>query len=142
MLVVDTSIAVKWVVPETAAGLESDTDLALSLIPKGLLAPDFLVVEFGNALWKKVRVGEVSSTQALQAIQILPEIVTLVPGRTFVERALEIGLELNHPVYDCLFLACAEGNDVRLITADRRFANVCAQSRYAGIVSPLHEVDR
>ena len=49
MLVVDTSVAVKWVVPENGDGVEADTGIALSLLPHGLIAPDLMLVEFGNA---------------------------------------------------------------------------------------------
>ena len=36
--------------------------------------------------------------------------------------ALAIAVELGHPVYDCLYLACAESADATLVTADDRFA--------------------
>ena len=54
-----------------------------------------------------------------------------------VERAARIALELDHPIYDCLYLACAEATDSAVITADRRFADK-AVGRPLGI--PVHHI--
>jgi predicted nucleic acid-binding protein len=35
---------------------------------------------------------------------------------------MDASVELGHPVYDCLYLACAESADAILVTADDRFA--------------------
>ena len=56
----------------------------------------------------------------------LPEIVTLHRGDELIDRAAEIAVEIDHPVYDCLYLACAEATASALITADRRFATKLA----------------
>jgi predicted nucleic acid-binding protein len=47
--VIDASVAIKWVVRETG------TQEALSLRQHRLVAPDLLVAECANILWKKVR---------------------------------------------------------------------------------------
>ena len=39
-------------------------------------------------------------------------------------RASTIALELDHPVYDCIYLACTEIEGVPLVTADRRLQAV------------------
>lgn len=53
LLVIDASIAVKWVVEEEGT-IEA---LALRGAAK-LIAPDLLIAECANILWKKVRRGE------------------------------------------------------------------------------------
>ncbi|MBA2936291.1 type II toxin-antitoxin system VapC family toxin [Sphingomonas sp. CGMCC 1.13654] len=130
MLVVDASVAVKWVVPEDGeAG--GGTDAALALLERGLLAPDFLLAEFGNVLWKKVRRGETAVQQASDALRILPTIVSLVPAASYMDKAFEIAVALDHPVYDCIYLAVAQVHDVALATADRRLAERCRSSKFS-----------
>jgi predicted nucleic acid-binding protein len=64
--VIDASIAVKWVVEEPG------TASALSLLNQGrLLAPELLVAECANILWKKVRRGELSKDEAVLAARLL-----------------------------------------------------------------------
>ncbi len=48
-LVVDASVVIKWVIEETG------TQDALALRRHRLLAPDLLIPECANILWKKVR---------------------------------------------------------------------------------------
>ena len=43
-----------------------------------------------------------------------------------VPRALDLSLLLNHPAYDCFYLALAEQLEIRLVTADTRLINKLA----------------
>ena len=54
--VVDASVAVKWLVNEQA----SEAAHRLLNSEERLVAPDFIVVEVGNVLWKKLRRGELT----------------------------------------------------------------------------------
>jgi predicted nucleic acid-binding protein len=117
-LVVDASVAVKWLVdePEHLA--------ARSLLDRNerLHAPDFVFVETANVLWKKVRRRELSAEQAFEGVDSLPSLFeTIVPSTLLVARALRIAIEMAHPVYDCLYIACSEHVDADLVTADARF---------------------
>ena len=49
-------------------------------------------------------------------------------------------MELDHPVYDCLYLACAVHLGGVLITADDRFVRTVADSAYARFVRPLGDL--
>jgi predicted nucleic acid-binding protein len=137
MLVVDTSVAVKWVVPENGDGIEADTGIALTLLPRGLIAPDLMLAEFGNAMWKKVRRGEIPAEQAREALGILPTLVTFFPTRAFAARAMEMSFLLDHPIYDCVFLALAEARQLQLVTADRRLLKACATTALSALVMDL-----
>lgn len=127
MLVVDTSVAVKWVVPETASAIEGGTDAALALLPQTLIAPDCIMAEFANAMFKKVVAEEIGTDQAVAALEILPDIVNLVAAPPLVPAAFRLSLELKHPVHDCVFLALAIQNNCRLVTADAKFGSRCRQ---------------
>lgn len=61
--VVDASIAVKWVIPEVL----SDRADRLRAGHDEMLAPDLLLVEVTNALWKKTAGGEISPAEADRA---------------------------------------------------------------------------
>ena len=64
-LVIDASIAVKWVVEEEG------TPQALRLLQRSkLIAPELLVAECANILWKKVRRDELSNEEALLAARL------------------------------------------------------------------------
>ena len=42
-------------------------------------------------------------------------------------RASQFATDINHPIYDCLYLACAEATGSDLVTADNRLANTWAR---------------
>ncbi|MBX9826741.1 MAG: type II toxin-antitoxin system VapC family toxin [Xanthobacteraceae bacterium] len=53
------------------------------------------------------------------------------------DRALAIGIELRHPVYDCFYLALAEQRHCQLATADERLIARCAGTPFAKLIKPL-----
>lgn len=124
-LVIDASIAVKWVVEEDG------TPQALALRRRArLVAPELLVAEGANILWKKVQRSELSKQEALLAARLLQGAeIELLPTRSSLAAAARIAIELDHPAYDCLYLALAIENDCRFVTADERFLRKLAQGR-------------
>lgn len=131
MIVIDTSVVLKWFVAE------DDSDRATDLIGTPCLAPDLIVAELGNALWKKWRKGEIGRAQAHAALAELPDLVGLMPSPPLAEAALGIAIDVPHPVYDCFFLALAEQSDLVLVTADVRLIDKLAGSRLARYVVAL-----
>ncbi|MCT4364708.1 MAG: type II toxin-antitoxin system VapC family toxin [Synechococcaceae cyanobacterium MAG-AL1] len=49
------------------------------------------------------------------------------PDRHLQVEALALACHLNHPVYDCLYLALARREAATLLTADRRLQSLAAQ---------------
>ncbi len=131
MIVVDSSVAFKWIVEE--AGSAS----AAALIGEDLIAPDLLLAECGNAMWKLLAKGHVDEGHALASLATLDRFVRLVPATEHALRAFTIAAGLNHPVYDCYFLAVAEQFQCELITADVRLIARCANSAFERRVRPL-----
>ena len=112
-LVIDASVAVKWVVAEP------DSDRAELLLDHGLVAPDLLFAECANILWKKVRRGELTKGEADVAAKTLEQAdIILVSTRSYLALATAIAVELAHPAYDAMNLALAEASSLRLVTAD------------------------
>jgi predicted nucleic acid-binding protein len=115
-LIVDASIATKWVANEP----KSDEARALYL-SDDCLAPSLILAEVGNALWKKHRQQLITVAQARAAISALPGHLQLFDIIPLAEHALEFALALRHPIYDCYYLALAERESAMLVTADERF---------------------
>lgn len=116
-LVIDASIAVKWVIEEVG------TSEALVLRRRvKLIAPDLLVAECANIFWKKVRRKELLREEALLAARLLQGAdIELLPMRSLFERATRLSIEIDRPAYDCLYLALAAATDCQFVTADEHF---------------------
>lgn len=130
-MIVDASVALKWIVTE------ADTETAMQLIrTTALAAPELLIAEVANGIWKKRTNGELDHVPAFAAG--LVKLVDLIPLTPVVaERALELAIELKHPAYDCFYLALAEQRGDVVVTADTRFMKVCASTRYASLLVGL-----
>ena len=124
-LVIDASIAVKWVVEE------SGTPEALALRQLAMLtAPDLLVPECANILWKKVQRKELLRDEALLAARLLQGAeIELLPTRSLLAPATRLAIELDHPAYDCLYLALAVEKNCRFVTADERLVRKIGQGQ-------------
>ena len=122
--VIDASIAVKWVVEEEG------TPEALALRQRTrLIAPELLVAECANILWKKVARDELLREEALLAAKLLQGAeVELLPMRSLFEVATTLAIELVHPAYDCIYLALAIEIDCQFVTADERLLRKLGQS--------------
>ena len=65
--VVDASVAVKWVIPEVL----SDAADRVRDGEDDILAPDLLLVEVANALWRKTTAKEISPREADVAFELV-----------------------------------------------------------------------
>lgn len=122
MIIVDASVALKWVVSE--AGSDRARHLLASEV---LAAPDLMWVECANVLWVKVRRGQISreaATAAMVAIDSAP--VRSVTARDHAKAAQAMAFELDRTAYDCLYLAAALAERALLVTADEAFARAAA----------------
>lgn len=135
--VVDARVAMKWFLPE------ADSVAAETLLDdhEDLVAPDFLLVECANIIWKKVRLGELDHSDGLAILASLragsPE---LIATRPLIELALQLAHEIDHPLHDCLYLAAAETVDATVITADRRFLDRVRRTPLARRIRLLEEL--
>ena len=89
-LVVDASIAVKWVVPEPRS------DQATALLDHTLVAPDLFFAECANVLWKKLRRGDLTEEEASIAARTLEQVdLVVVPSRAYLGRAVAMAAALG-----------------------------------------------
>jgi predicted nucleic acid-binding protein len=124
-VVLDASVAVKWYVREMGS------EKALVLLDNEnllFLAPDVFLAETVNALLRQRRAGQLDEEALDRAIRdlrfSLPE---LVASTSLIDRAVVIARAIQHPVYDCLYLALAERWDTDLVTADAEFVDRCRE---------------
>ena len=119
-LVVDASVAVKWVVQENGSAR------AVRLRAEfGFVAPELMLAECANILWKKAQRGELTHAEAVLAVRLLERSgVEIVSMRGLGEDATRLALDLGHPAYDGVYLALARRRDLRFVTADRRLIDV------------------
>lgn len=112
--IVDASVAIKWVVSETA------TSQALSLHERySLAAPDLILPECANILWKKVKRGELTTAEARFAARLIEgSSLQLREMAPLFAESVELSVELDHPAYDCTYLALALKENLRFVTAD------------------------
>jgi predicted nucleic acid-binding protein len=128
-LVVDASVAIKWFVEEDGR------QQALHVLDlEERHAPDLIIAEVANEIWRKTVRGEVTDRQATAICAALPRYFeALHPAEALVESAFGIALALRHPIYDCLYLACAALVKGRVVTADRRLMTAIANTELVGM---------
>lgn len=124
-VVIGASIAIKWVIEEDG------TAQALALRQRArVMAPELLVAECANILSKKVRLREISEQEARLAARLLQAAaIEFVPTQSLMESATRIAIELDHPAYDCLYLALAIERNALFVTTDGRFLRKLDQGR-------------
>ncbi len=131
-LVVDASVAALWVLDQ-----QGSARAAALRAENGLIAPSLIAAEVASAVWKAMRRGDFSGTDALVAIEtaILP-FEFLVPTQDLRVHALALAIDLDHPVYDCFYLALAERERCEIVTADARLATTAKKLKRL-VVRPL-----
>jgi predicted nucleic acid-binding protein len=116
--VIDAAIAVKFLFDEPgspeARALQNDR----------LIAPDLLLVECANAIWKRVKRRELSAEEAAIKTAVLAQAtIEFIPARDHLPAAVALAVRLDHAVYDCLYLAIAQTLAAPLVTVDKNFLN-------------------
>ncbi|MCA9211561.1 MAG: type II toxin-antitoxin system VapC family toxin [Planctomycetales bacterium] len=122
MIVVDANVSLKWFMPEQ--GMAE----AFGVLRSGrkLVAPWVIRDEVVSGLVRRVRREELSTQEARDAIgewlrELQLQTVHLIDDESLLSEAAELGFELKHPLYDCLYLALAERLEVPFVTADKTF---------------------
>ena len=136
--VIDASVAIKWYVPEPGSAQ------AAPILTSGvrLLAPDLIVAEIGNVLWRKIVRGELTPREAEQIADAFVSACPLeiVPSGGLVRSALSIAEQYGRSVYDSLYVALAVRENCQVVTADERLANALAATplgRHVATISSL-----
>ncbi len=125
-LVVDASVAVKWVLPEQGA----ERAARLREEAGDFIAPAIIVPEIASAIWKRARRKEMGLPDAVSAVQIATALVgRLYPTEDLAPEALELAVRFDHAVYDCFYLALADREGAVIVTADNEQFQLARRAR-------------
>lgn len=118
-LVLDSSVAMKWLLPEAGSAIARRVYGEWQGGRFTLVAPSLILAEVANALWKKVRRHELYRQHAARLFgEFLRLGLPVVPADGLVFHALGFSLRYDHPVHDCIYMALAAREQCALLTAD------------------------
>ena len=122
--VLDASAALSLITQDPAAA-----DLARQVEQMALvLAPELMLTEVANALWKLQRAGGLEGIDPQLLLADARDLVDQIePDRNLQVEALALASYLNHPVYDCLYLALARREAATLLSTDQRLLALAAR---------------
>lgn len=123
MIVVDASVATKWLLPESGSAAAT----ALLRGDRRLLAPDIVAAEVAGAVTRRARQGGIDHATATTLVAdwrgwLDRGLLELVPSIGLLADAAALSLRLAHPLADCLYLALAMTGPAELVTADATLA--------------------
>lgn len=136
--VIDASVAAKWFLEENLR------DQALRLLDPEIerIAPDWIFQEVAHTVFKRWRDKQIGADQATDAIDALPELISeQYPSAVLARRALDVALTLGHPVYDSLYLVCAEIAGGPVVTADNDFFKAVRGTEFARYIMHLADLE-
>jgi predicted nucleic acid-binding protein len=127
--VADASVLFKTLVEEP------DSRQAETLLSRAqIVVPEIVYAEVANALWARVHDRRLSAQIAAGLMQDFASVAFEVHSpRLHIQRALNLATILDHPVYDCIYLALAEKLGLALVTTDRRFITVLRRARLQSV---------
>ena len=123
-LVLDASAVVRIIEASPEAALMVQALDAADLV----LAPELMLTEVANALWRLQRAGQLEADGLLQRLDRAAALVDHIePDRSLQAEALALATHLDHPVYDCLYLVLARREVAALLSADQRLVKLAAR---------------
>ena len=139
-LVVDASLALKWVIEEEYSREALGLWDRWQATDEELMAPPIFRPEITNALHQNVRRGDVGQPEAVDGLHQLVSTVAIAEPVGLYGRALDLAASFGMgAVYDSLYVALAELQGCEMWTADRRLVNTVKgdfpQVRWVGEVA-------
>jgi len=136
VIVVDASALAKYVLKE-----EGWRDVR-KLLEGGAVSVDHVVKEVSNAIWRKCAVLKLEDAGvAVKRYELLVElvrsgVVVLESELKYLEKAFRIAIENGVTVYDSLYIAQARELGARLLTSDRKQAEVATRLGVSPVYVP------
>jgi len=130
VLVLDASVAAKWVLPAKGETLVEEARKLLERYVNGeirFVVPDLFWAETANIFWKASRQGRCTRPDApggprlFGATEFSHRLVALLAS------AYELATAFDCTVYDSLYVALAIESKANFVTADQRLANALSR---------------
>jgi predicted nucleic acid-binding protein len=131
------SIVVDASVVAAAFFLEPHRAAAAAVLADGqeLVAPDLLLAEVANVIWKRHGRGEIVVSEAHDLLADMLRLpIDIIPSAELIDSALELAVALGRSVYDSLYLALAVRQGAVMVTGDERLVNALASTPLAASV--------
>ena len=137
--VIDASTAFKWFIPEVL----SDAAESLLKSEQQMIAPDFMLIEISNIFWKKIKRGEMTELECENALYYMTQgpISYFRTDSSLLFHAMHIANRMDHPIYDCIYLALAEQQAASVVTADKKFCEQAVNQKWKDKLIWLGEVE-
>ena len=140
-LVLDTSVAVKFHVPEEQHEEARALRTAFEEGWTELLTPGTILPEAFNAFWQLHRRGELSREEVREGWALISNLpLSLYASEDLMPRAVELTFETGVIIYDALFLALAEDGDTVILSADGKLLKALEGTPYARFTHPLADI--
>ena len=124
--VIDASVAIKWYVPEVYEQEASK----LQINGDALHAPELILPEFGNIVWKKVTRREITEKEGQRIVSEFSRANLIYhPQRQIIKSAYTGAMMTNQTVYDWTYMALALSLGYQFVTADERFYKALEKTR-------------
>lgn len=122
MIVVDTSVAMKWLLSEKEESVTKARLLLKEHLAKKneILVPDLIFYEIANALATKTKVPQLAITQLVKRIYSF-NLKIYNPVDIDVTTSAKLAKKYNSTVYDMLYAVAAKKHKTILYTADVNF---------------------
>lgn len=125
MIVIDASLAAKWVLTEddSAAALQFLTNHVGTLV-----GPDLLAIEVASAIVRRGNEDKAFQSDAARALDkwtgsVAPLLTEVYPTTLpRLSQSGQLAFRLGHPIADCVYLALAIEFQCDLATCDAKFA--------------------
>jgi predicted nucleic acid-binding protein len=122
--VLDSSVALKWALPEPDARLALQLRTQYRSRLHELIAPDFFPMEVAHALTRAERQRRIPQGTGWGLWQkVMLDRPALLSWNPLMPRAFDLSSKMRVGVYDCVYIALAEQEQCRVVTADQRLLN-------------------
>ncbi len=118
--ILDASVILKWYFEELFQKeawdlLENEAVLCAT--------PDFAIYECAGAIRRKIASNEITEEDGQTILETIIEESHLefISSRGLLNRSFKLSNTIQHDLYDCIYLACAEKFDTKMVTADKKF---------------------
>jgi predicted nucleic acid-binding protein len=127
--ILDSSVAFKWVVVEALTDKARDLRDEFRQRLHELIAPDVFPVEVAHSLTRAERQGRITPPEAsILLAEVILTCPQLHPYMPLLSQAVTISSQARIGVYDCLYVALAQREGCKFLTADDRLIRVLQPS--------------
>lgn len=121
IVVLDASAAIKIIFQQTSIKYLSDYLKKADWV----IAPDIFVSEVTNVFWKYHQFEDlpldISENFMNKSIKLIDD---FIDAGDLYQEAFSLSCQINHSVYDSMYLICARRHNAIFISADKKFNNI------------------